>query len=174
MRRLLSFAAIALVVAGAVATDVSMQTPAPAPPWTSEPFLDQFAKRQPAPAAPAQPGDATPRATPIARIVDIMRVINSDDGVRGRLAGELGQPPQDSAAWERARSDAAIIAEAGNLLLAETAPRGSADQWRQRATDFRASAQELLQGVTERDLAAAQRSLREMPATCAACHADFR
>jgi hypothetical protein len=111
---------------------------------------------------------------PIARIVDIMRAIMSDQGVRGRLARVLAAPPQGEAGWEQARADAAMVAEGGNLLLAERPPKGSLAGWRQRATDFRAAAQALLRAVDARDFAAAQQSFRELPRVCAACHADYR
>ena len=110
----------------------------------------------------------------IARIVDIMRAINSDQGVRGRLARALATAPVGSAEWEQARSEAAMLAEAGNLLLAQRPPRGSLAGWQQRATEFRSAAQTLLRAVETRDFAASQQSLRELPQTCAACHADHR
>lgn len=112
--------------------------------------------------------------TPIARIVDIMRAIMSEQGVRGRLARELASQPADDAQWEQARADAAIAAEAGNLLLAQPPPKGSPVGWRQRATDFRAAAQILRDAVERRDFVAAQDSLRELPRACAACHMDYR
>jgi len=118
----------------------------------------------------------------IARIVDIMRAITSDQGIRGRLARTLTTAPAGAAEplslsddqWEQARSDAAIVAEAGNLLLAERPPRGSLTGWRKRATDFRGAAQTVLRAVEARDVAAAQQALRELPQTCAACHLDYR
>ena len=111
---------------------------------------------------------------PIARIVDIMRALMSDQGVRGRLARALAAPPRGDAEWEQARADAAMVAEGGTLLLAERPPKGSPAGWRQRATDFRAAAQTLLRAVDARDFAAAQQSFRELPRVCAACHADYR
>jgi dienelactone hydrolase/cytochrome c556 len=111
---------------------------------------------------------------PIARIVDIMRAIMSDQGVRGRLAHTLAVPPPGDAEWEQARADAAMVAEGGMLLLAERPPKGSPVGWRQRAADFRAAAQTLLRAVDARDFAAAQQSFRELPRVCAACHADYR
>ena len=124
-------------------------------------------------AAPAAKTPVPPEAD-IARIVDIMRVINSDDGVRGRLAQSLAAPPANDGQWEQARSEAAIVAEAGNLLLAHRPPKGSATGWRQRATDFRSAAQALLRAIEMRDYAAAQQSFRVLPRTCAACHAEYR
>jgi Cytochrome C' len=111
---------------------------------------------------------------PIARIIDIMRAINSEQGVRGRLARALATPPSTVEQWEQARSDAAVVAEAGNILMAEKPPKGSATGWQRRATDFRQAAQRLSNAVAARDFAAAQQSLRELPQTCAACHAEYR
>jgi cytochrome c556 len=119
-------------------------------------------------ASPTEPG------AQFVRIVDIMRAINSDQGVRGRLARALATPPADDAQWEQARSDAAMVAEGGNLLLAERPPKGSAAGWRMRAADFRSAAETLLGAVERRDFAAAQQSLRELPQTCSACHAEYR
>jgi hypothetical protein len=122
-------------------------------------------------AASTSPSQGDPQ---FVRIVDIMRAINSDQGVRGRLARALAAPPASDAQWEQARSDAAMIAEGGNLLLAERPPKGSAAGWRMRAADFRSAAQTLLGAIERRDFAAAERSLREMPQTCSACHAEYR
>ena len=46
----------------------------------------------------------------------------------------------------------APVAEAGNLLLAHRPPKGSLTGWRQRATDFRGAAQELLRAIEMRQL----------------------
>jgi dienelactone hydrolase family protein len=112
--------------------------------------------------------------TPIARVGDIMRAINSDQGVRGRLARMLADKIEGDRQWEEARSDAAVLAEAGNLLLAQRPLKGSIDQWRNHARDFRLAAEALLTAVERRDFALAQQRLRELPRSCAACHADHR
>ena len=111
---------------------------------------------------------------PIARIVDIMRTINSDQGARGRLARRLAEKVEGDREWEDARFDAAKIAEAGNLLLAQRPSKGSIDRWQNHARDFRSAAQALLTAVEVRDFGLAQQRLRELPRTCAACHADHR
>src|SRR6185503_15840812 len=110
----------------------------------------------------------------IVRVVDIMRAMNSDQGVRGRLARALAAPPAGSNEWEQARSEAALLAEGGNMLLAQRPSKGSIEQWRAHARDFRAAAEALLEAVAARDFAASQQRLRELPRTCAACHADHR
>ena len=66
------------------------------------------------------------------------------------------------------------MAEAGNLLLARRPPKGTASGWRKRATAFRSESLTLLRAIERRDFPAAQQSLRTMPQTCAACHADYR
>jgi dienelactone hydrolase len=110
----------------------------------------------------------------IARIVDIMRAVNSDDGVRGQLARSLATAPKTAEQWNHARSLAAVVAESGNLLLARRPPKGSLTGWRQRATDFRAEAEVLLHAIERHDFRATQDALRKLPQSCAACHADYR
>ena len=106
--------------------------------------------------------------------VFVMAVVGSVAFLLTFVARELANEPADDAQWEQARADAAIAAEAGNLLLAQPPPKGSPVGWRQRATDFRAAAQTLRDAVERRDFAAAQESLRELPRACAACHVDYR
>jgi dienelactone hydrolase len=109
----------------------------------------------------------------VAKVVDIMRVINSDAGVRGNLARTLaGSPSADE--WEQARSQAAILAEAGNWLLERAPAKGSREGWRRRGTEFRTAAESILHAVEARDLPAAREALRKLPASCAACHAEYR
>ena len=120
---------------------------------------------------PRPPASAEP---PFVRVIDIMRAINSDQGVRGRLARALMARPSGDAEWEQARSDAAVLAEGSTLLLAQQPPKGSVEGWRRRATGFRSAAEALLRAIEARDFAAAQERLRELPRTCAACHAEYR
>ena len=131
-------------------------------------FLGKHVEDARVTAAPASPEGQ------IARIVDIMRVVNSNEGVRGRLAQSLATPPASEEQWEQARSQAAIVMEAGNLLLAHRPPKGTMSGWRERAMAFRSEALTLLHAIERRDFPAAQQSLRTMPQTCAACHADYR
>lgn len=108
------------------------------------------------------------------RIADIMRVINSDNGVRGRLSTSLASPPSGGEQWDQRRSEAAVLAEAGNLLLALRPPKGTVAGWRERAIEFRSAAQTLLRAIERRDFSAAQEALRVLPKSCASCHADYR
>ena len=125
-------------------------------------------------AASHQPVAYSQAEKPIASIADIMRVINSDDGIRGRLSKALGSSPAGDGQWELLRSQAAILAESGNLLLALPPPKGPEAAWRERATEFREMALTLLEAIKRRDFSAAQEALRTLPKSCSSCHADFR
>ena len=107
-------------------------------------------------------------------IRDIMRVIYSDDGVRGRLARLLATRSSAGAPWDQARSHAAILVQSCEWLLAQRPPRGSLASWRGRVADFRAATQTLLHAVEQHDLPAAQQALAQLPKSCGGCHSDHR
>lgn len=109
----------------------------------------------------------------LARVIDIMRTICSTDGLRGQLARQLSAP-KDEIGWETARSQAAMMAAAGNLLLEHRPPQGNPAVWRQRAKEYRAAAVQLLGHVQEQDVEAARKSIGGLSQHCAACHSDFR
>ncbi|HZT33717.1 MAG TPA: hypothetical protein VFA33_27755 [Bryobacteraceae bacterium] len=115
--------------------------------------------------------DASPQ---VARVVDIMRVINSSEGVRGQLARSLVQPPATPEQWEQARSRAAILAEAGNLLLSRHPRKGDPQGWKQRAIEYRDAATGLLKSIQARDFPGTQQSLGQLTQACADCHAAYR
>lgn len=110
----------------------------------------------------------------LARVVDIMRVVNSNEGVRGQLAQSLLQPPASAAQWEQARSRAAIVAEAGNLLLTRHPLKGTPEGWKQKAAEYRDIATALLKAIEARNYPGAKEALREMTQSCAGCHAEYR
>jgi dienelactone hydrolase len=109
-----------------------------------------------------------------ATIRDIMRVINSDDGVKGKLAALLATPSNAEVQWGLARSHAAILVDACDWLLARRPPKGSLAGWRGRVADFKAATQTLLQSVEQHNLPAAQQALGRLPQSCGACHKDHR
>jgi dienelactone hydrolase len=110
----------------------------------------------------------------VATIRDIMRVINSDEGVRGKLAGLLAASSSEDTHWEQARSHAAILVESCDWLLALRPSKGALAGWRGRVADFRDATQTLLLAVEKQDLPAAQQALGRLPESCAACHLDHR
>ena len=115
--------------------------------------------------------DATPQ---IARVVDLMRVINSNAGVRGQLAQALTAEPASTEEWELAKSRAAVLAEAGNLLLTRRPATADPDGWKQKATEYRDSATALYRALERRDFTTTRHCLQELAHTCGACHSLYR
>ena len=122
----------------------------------------------------AVPAPSPVSASLVVTIRDIMRVINSDDGVRGKLARLLVGSSGPDVQWDQARSHAAVLVESCDWLLALRPPKGSLTGWRGRVADYRTATQTLLKAVEQRDLPAAQQALGRLPQSCGACHADHR
>lgn len=108
----------------------------------------------------------------VATIRDIMSVINSDDGVRGKLARLLTSNPD--VPWDQARSHAAVMVDSCDWLLPQRPPRGSEIGWRTHVADYKTAAKTLLQAVEQHDLPAAQQALARLPQACGSCHMDHR
>jgi hypothetical protein len=129
-------------------------------------------------AVPDASGVSTPSASSnlVVTIRDVMRVINSDDGVRGNLARLLAGAASSGAdvQWDQARSHAAVLVESNDWLLALRPPKGSLASWRGHVADYRAATGTLLKAVEQHDLPAAQLALGRLPRNCGACHADHR
>ena len=123
---------------------------------------------QAVPAAPAAPSNL------VVTIRDIMRVINSDDGVRGKVARLLAASAGADVPWDQARSHAAVLVESCDWLVALHPPNGSLESWRGHVADYRAATQTLLRAVEQRDLPGARQALGRLPQYCGSCHADHR
>lgn len=134
-----------------------------APAWNE---IYKFLSAAAAPASPAMSSNL------VVTIRDIMRVVNSDDGVRGQLARLLAS--SDQVQWDQARSEAAILVESNDWLLGLRPPKGSTVSWRGHVADYRAATQTLLKAVEQHDLPAAQQALGRLPQSCGSCHADHR
>ena len=141
-----------------------------APPWSS---MYKFLREAPALAKTVRPVPAA-SSIPVVTIRDIMRVINSDDGVRGRLAGLLAASTGADVQWDQARSHAAVLVESCDWLLGLPPPKGSLASWRGHVSDYRAATQTLLKTVEQHDLPGAQQALGRLPQSCGSCHADHR
>jgi hypothetical protein len=135
-----------------------------APPWTE---MFKFLKETQAPTPSSVSSNL------VVTIRDIMRVINSDDGVRGKLARVLASSGYD-VQWDQARSQAAVLVESNDWLLGLRPPKGSTVSWRGHVADYRAATETLLKTVEQHDLPAAQQALGRLPQSCGACHMDHR
>jgi hypothetical protein len=143
---------------------------ASAPAWSGiYKFLNEAAVRDTA--VPAMPPASSTR---VVTIRDIMRVINSDDGVRGKMARLLASLSGTDVQWDQARSHAAVLVESCDWLLALRPRKGSLAGWRGHVADYRAATQTLLKTVEQHDLPGAQQALGRLPQSCGSCHADHR
>jgi hypothetical protein len=136
-----------------------------APAWTQiYKFLNEVAMPAPPPVS----------ASLVVTIRDIMRVMNSDDGVRGKVARLLAASASADVQWDQARSHAAVLVESCDWLLRLPPPKGSLATWRRHVADYRAATQALLKDVEQHDLPGAQQALGRLPQSCGSCHADHR
>ena len=122
-------------------------------------------------AAPAPPPVS---ASLVVTIRDIMRVMNSEDGVRGKVARLLAASSGAEVQWDQARSHAAVLVESCDWLLGLPPPKGSLASWRGHVADYRGATQALLKTVEQHDLPGAQQALGRLPQSCGSCHADHR
>jgi len=136
-----------------------------APAWTE---IYTFLK---AGAVPAPPPVS---ASLVVTIRDIMRVMNSDDGVRGKVAQLLAASSGADVQWDQARSHAAVLVESCDWLLGLPPPKGSLASWRGHVADYKVATQTLLKTVEQHDLPGAQQALGRLPQSCGSCHADHR
>jgi carboxymethylenebutenolidase len=109
-----------------------------------------------------------------ATIADIMRAVNETRGVRGKLIEALSSQPSNERQWASVRANAAIMAEAGNLLRLRTPRKGSLTHWHEQVKAFTAAANRILEAEGRHDYADASRGLRELAARCASCHEMHR
>jgi dienelactone hydrolase len=138
-----------------------------APPWTE---MFKFLKETQA------PPPSSVSSNLVVTIRDIMRVINSDDGVRGKLARVLAASasPGAEVQWDLARSHAAVLVESNDWLIGLRPPKGSSTSWHGHVADYRGATETLLKAVEQHDLPGAQQALGRLPQSCGSCHADHR
>jgi len=107
-------------------------------------------------------------------IADIMRAVNEPTGVRGTLLRALEQPPGTQRQWDRVRANAALMADAASLLLADLPPRGARRQWREQVTIFQDAIKGIVAAADRHDYAQARKGLDAAAARCSACHEHHR
>ena len=90
------------------------------------------------------------------------------------LMQALEQKPAGPRQWDHVRAEAALIAEAGNLLQARTPRKGTRDHWLVQVKAYSAAAETIVGAADRRDYPAAQRGLKELGERCAACHDQHR
>jgi hypothetical protein len=134
----------------------------------------EFLEKHVEDARPAAIASTQPAAGSVATIADIMRAVNAPAGLRGVLAKSLEQEPSSTKEWQRIRADAALVAESGVWLGAQSAPKGPAGSWKEQAHAYTAAAEAIVNAADQRDYPAARRSLAQLAGQCAACHLEHR
>lgn len=86
----------------------------------------------------------------------------------GRLLEGLREQPADDDTWDRCATHAALLSEAGEMLLRP----GSSDDdsWRIAATALHDGGGEILEAVRAHDLERARASFETVNESCASCH----
>ncbi len=107
-------------------------------------------------------------------IADIMRSVNSANGVRGAMMQALAKEPASDKDWRQIRSQAALIAETGRLLERRTPPKGPDNHWRQEAAKFAAVADLLVISAEQKNYAEVTRAVEQLSQRCAECHKRHR
>ncbi len=125
-------------------------------------------------------GDA-PAVKPVASIKSIMHANNAyeEEGtdslfkmVDAFVASKPGKDQKN--AWTLARHRALMIAEGGNLLLAQTPIRGEAKSWKEHSAAFRDEAKKLSKAIAMRNVDKAAAAIATVKKRCTACHDAHR
>ncbi len=130
------------------------------------------------PVAVAEGDTAAP--APVAGIGNIMNAVNHEQhGLFGMIKTFCDANGGDKAAWKLARHRAQIVAEAGNILMAKSPPRGADDaaglkKWKQHCADFREAGKGLAKALAFRKADKAKKAIGIVAAQCEACHKDHR
>ena len=124
----------------------------------------------PVPEQAAVPATAPAAPTPVANSRQIMLglLIPAADIVWGAA----NETPADEAAWEKIQANAAMIAEAGNLM--QTAPRVvDQDQWLADAKALVETSTAAAQAAAEKNLDKLSEAGNNMYEVCDKCHAKY-
>ncbi|MBI1310068.1 hypothetical protein GC176_02085 [bacterium] len=89
-----------------------------------------------------------------------------------RLHAVMATEPADNAAWKAIKSDALILAEAGNLLLIRH-PDENDQAWREHSAEVRELGGAFYQAARKKDYSAAKEQYSAMLQKCNSCHRIF-
>jgi hypothetical protein len=123
-----------------------------------------------------------PAPKPVAQIKHVMLSVNdtgNDTSLVSLLGADLKKDKLDDEGWDLAAGRAAMVAEAGNVLLGLKPPAGAADaaglaKWKKHVVDYRGCAEEALAAIGKKDAAAAKAAFTNLNKRCSECHKDHR
>jgi hypothetical protein len=124
--------------------------------------------------AVAAPDD--PKPEPVAAIKDIMNGVNNPQGgLYGLIKETLKADAPTDKDWKLVGVRAVIMAEAGNLLMGLTPPRGADDAagqlaWRKEAAAYRECAKGLRKAAALKNIEQARAAMDSIKQRCDACH----
>lgn len=121
-----------------------------------------------------------PAPKPVAVIRDVMFTVNDGPtSVLGQLRAGFGVEKCDDEGWERLEGRAAMVMEAGNMLLGMKPPKGADDaaglaKWKAHVIDYRNNAEEAHAAAKKKDLAAGKAAIAALSKRCAECHKEHQ
>ncbi len=89
-----------------------------------------------------------------------------------RLKTAMAAEPTAGPGWKTIRSEALILAEGGNLLLARK-PEKDVEKWAEFSVAVRESGAQLFKAAKQKDFARSQKAYEAMLTHCNACHKHF-
>lgn len=126
-------------------------------------------------------GDDEAAPETVAGIKNVMNAVNHEtDGFYGMIrAFCTANPDKDDEGWKLAQHRAIMMAEAGNLLMAMTPPKGADNDagmknWRTECAAFRDACKELRKALAFKNAEKVQAALAGVQARCDACHTAHR
>jgi dienelactone hydrolase len=111
---------------------------------------------------------------PYSSIGDVMRAVNGATGVCGEVAQSLGEGLREEKDWKLLHARAAIMSDAGGLLMELKPTRGSQSSWRRDAALYREAAAALAAAADRRNLAEAHKAFDRLKTNCNRCHSEHR
>jgi hypothetical protein len=120
-----------------------------------------------------------PQVKRVAVIKDVMFAVNNtESSVFAQLKEDLGTKLDDEG-WEAVHGRAAMIVEAGNILLGLKPPMGADDaaglaKWKKHVLDYRGCGEAILDAANKKDAAGALAATKGLSGRCSECHKDHR
>ncbi len=115
-----------------------------------------------------------------AEIKDIMNSVNNGPAsFFGHLKEDFSKPSLEEEEGAAQKGRAAMMVEAGNMLLGMKPPKGAADEaglatWKKHVNDYRGCAEAVYDAAVKKDLAAGKAAVLALGKRCAECHKDHQ
>ncbi len=126
-------------------------------------------------------GDDDPAVKPVAGIANVMNALNHEQhGLFGMIKTFCDQGgTKDAEVWKLMRHRAQILAEAGNILMTKSPPRGADDEagmkkWKQHCATYRKLNKDLAKALAFKKVAKVKTAIDKITAQCEACHKDHK